>query len=35
MDAARWQATSEQLKSLGLVQSSFDPAAAYSLKFVP
>jgi len=35
MDAARWQATSEQLKSLGLVQSSFDPGAAYSLKFVP
>ncbi len=33
MSAARWQATCEQLKSLGIVQGSFDPASAYSLKF--
>jgi len=35
MDAARWQASSDQLKSLGIVQSSFDPATAYSLRFIP
>jgi NitT/TauT family transport system substrate-binding protein len=35
MDATRWQATSDQLKSLGIVQSSLDPATAYSLKFLP
>jgi NitT/TauT family transport system substrate-binding protein len=35
MTAARWQATSDQLKSLGMVQGSLDPATAYSLKFLP
>jgi NitT/TauT family transport system substrate-binding protein len=35
MTAARWQATSDQLKSLGIVQNSIDPATAYSLKFLP
>jgi NitT/TauT family transport system substrate-binding protein len=35
MDAARWQASSDQLKSLGIVQGSFEPATAYSLKFMP
>lgn len=35
MNAARWQATSEQLKSLGIVQGSFDATTAYSLKFLP
>jgi len=34
MSAARWQATCEQLKSLGIVGASFDPATAYSLQFV-
>jgi NitT/TauT family transport system substrate-binding protein len=33
MTAERWQATYQQLKSLGILQSSIDPAAAYSLKF--
>ncbi len=35
VSAARWEATSEQLKSLGIVQGSFDATAAYSLKFLP
>jgi NitT/TauT family transport system substrate-binding protein len=35
MDAARWLASCDQLKSLGIVQSGFDPATAYSLKFAP
>ena len=35
MDPARWQAMSDQLKSLGIVQPSLDPTAAYSLKFLP
>jgi NitT/TauT family transport system substrate-binding protein len=35
MDAARWQAASDQLKSLGLVQASLDPATAFSLTFLP
>ena len=35
MTAARWQTISDQLKSLGIVQSSLDPATAYSLKFLP
>lgn len=33
MTAERWQATYDQLKALGIVQTSFDPSAAYSLKF--
>jgi NitT/TauT family transport system substrate-binding protein len=33
--AARWQSTSDQLKPLGLVESTLDPATAYSLKFLP
>lgn len=33
MTAERWQATYNQLKSLGIVQGSFDPGSAYSLKF--
>ena len=33
MTSARWQANDEQLKSLGIVQGSLDPATAYSLKF--
>jgi NitT/TauT family transport system substrate-binding protein len=35
MTAERWQAGYEQLKSLGIVKESFDPASAYSLKFLP
>ncbi len=33
MTAKRWEATYNQLKALGIVRTSFDPAAAYSLKF--
>ena len=33
MTADRWQATYNQLKALGIVQASFDPGNAYSLKF--
>ena len=33
MTAERWQSTYAQLKSLGIVQTSFDPASVYSLKF--
>ena len=33
MSAARWQSTCDQLKSLGIVQRSFDTATAYSLQF--
>jgi NitT/TauT family transport system substrate-binding protein len=35
MTAARWQAICDQLKPLGIVQSSLDPATAYSLRFLP
>jgi NitT/TauT family transport system substrate-binding protein len=35
MTADRWQAEYEQLKALGILHRSFDPATAYSLKFVP
>jgi NitT/TauT family transport system substrate-binding protein len=35
MTAARWQATYDQLKSLGILQGPIDPTATYSLKFVP
>ena len=34
MSSARWQATCDQLKSLGIVGRSFDPATAYSLQFL-
>jgi NitT/TauT family transport system substrate-binding protein len=34
MTAERWQATYEQLKSLGILSGSVDPASAYSLAFV-
>jgi hypothetical protein len=34
MTAERWQATYEQLKSLGILNGPVDPAGAYSLKFV-
>jgi NitT/TauT family transport system substrate-binding protein len=33
MTAERWQSTYNQLEALGIVQTSFDPASAYSLKF--
>ena len=33
MTAARWQASYDQLKSLGILRNDFDPAQAYSLKF--
>jgi NitT/TauT family transport system substrate-binding protein len=33
MTAARWTASYEQLKSLGILQGTIDPAAAYSLNF--
>lgn len=35
MTAARWQATYDQLKSLGILHSPIDPTVAYTLKFVP
>jgi NitT/TauT family transport system substrate-binding protein len=35
MDAARWQTNYEQLKALGILHGPVDPAATYSLKFVP
>jgi NitT/TauT family transport system substrate-binding protein len=34
MSAARWRATCDQLKSLGIVQASFNPETANSLQFV-
>jgi NitT/TauT family transport system substrate-binding protein len=34
MSPARWQASCDQLKSLGIVPASFDPATAYSLQFL-
>jgi NitT/TauT family transport system substrate-binding protein len=34
MTADRWQAGYDQLKSLGILHESFDPATAYALKFV-
>ncbi len=33
MTAARWQASYDQLRSLGILHTAFDPAQAYSLKF--
>ena len=35
MTTARWEASYEQLKSLGLLHGPVDPSATYSLKFVP
>jgi hypothetical protein len=35
MEAARWQASYEQLKALGILHGPVDPAATYSLKFAP
>jgi NitT/TauT family transport system substrate-binding protein len=35
MTAARWQATYQQLKSLGILQSPIDPSSAYTLKYIP
>jgi NitT/TauT family transport system substrate-binding protein len=35
MTAARWQASYEQLKALGILHGPVDPASTYSLKFVP
>jgi NitT/TauT family transport system substrate-binding protein len=35
MTAARWQATYEQLKALGILHGPVDPTTAYSLQFVP
>jgi NitT/TauT family transport system substrate-binding protein len=34
MTAARWQASYDQLKSLGILAGPFDPGTAYSLKFL-
>jgi NitT/TauT family transport system substrate-binding protein len=34
MTAARWQASYEQLKPLGILQGPLDPTIAYSLKFI-
>ncbi len=34
MNPERWQASYDQLKSLGILHASFDPATAYSLKFI-
>ena len=34
MTSARWLASYEQLKSLGILTGPFDPTAAYSLQFV-
>jgi NitT/TauT family transport system substrate-binding protein len=34
MTPERWQATYEQLKSLGILSGPVDPGSAYSLKFV-
>jgi hypothetical protein len=33
MDAARWIAAYEQLKSLNILEGPLDPATAYSLQF--
>ncbi len=35
MTAARWQASYDQLKSLGIVHGALDPSTAYTLQFVP
>jgi NitT/TauT family transport system substrate-binding protein len=35
MTAARWQASYDQLKALGILHGPLDPATAYTLQFVP
>jgi NitT/TauT family transport system substrate-binding protein len=35
MSAARWQASYDQLKSLGILHGALDPATGYTLQFVP
>jgi len=35
MTAARWQASYDQLKSLGILHGPLDPTTTYSLQFVP
>ena len=35
MTAERWQATHDQLSSLGILHAPVDPASTYTLKFVP
>ena len=35
MTAARWQASYDQLKSLGILHGPLDPANAFSLRFAP
>lgn len=35
MTDARWQATYDQLKALGILHGRIDPASAYTLRFVP
>ncbi len=35
MTADRWQTSFDQLKSLGILQTPFDPTTAYALKFAP
>jgi NitT/TauT family transport system substrate-binding protein len=34
MTAARWQASYDQLRTMGILRNAFDPGQAYSLKFV-
>jgi NitT/TauT family transport system substrate-binding protein len=35
MTAARWQTGFDQLKSLGILHTNFDPSTTYALKFAP
>jgi len=35
MTVARWQASYDQLKALGILRKTFDPTTAYSLQYVP
>jgi NitT/TauT family transport system substrate-binding protein len=35
MTAERWQATHDQLNSLGILHTPVDPASTYTLKFFP
>jgi len=35
MSAARWKTNCDQLKALGIVVGTFDPASAYTLDFLP
>jgi hypothetical protein len=34
MTAARWQASYDQLKALGILHGPLDPTTAYTLQFV-